>query len=181
MVNAINLRAPCWQCGCGDGAYYPTNGQNVVRCTRCDAYQYNAPKIETGERPVSLAAVHDALGAKKRARVLCRDGRCVLCGRDASQAVLHVGHLLSVADGLAAGFDAGDINDEENLAAMCADCNAGLGSESAPLYLLTGILRRRLDAKRERVAAIKKAGNPTFRDPTPGEIAEYEAAAERED
>ena len=76
----------------------------------------------------------------QRARILMRDGRCVICG---SREQLQVGHLLPVAGGLAAGLTEAELNDDENLAAMCAECNAGLG-EAPPLWITVPLLKLRL-------------------------------------
>jgi hypothetical protein len=48
--DAYPLRAACPQCGAKTGRIDVRNGQNSVFCTNCDAFQYNAPKSETGER-----------------------------------------------------------------------------------------------------------------------------------
>lgn len=43
----MSLRAPC---GCGStfGTIRRKAGQDVVRCAKCSAYQYCAPRTETG-------------------------------------------------------------------------------------------------------------------------------------
>lgn len=133
------LRAPCQQCGSNRGSISMSNGQNVVRC-ECGRFQYNAPKVETGERPRSVATVHSGIKPKQRARILSRDGgACVMC--HCSDRPLHVGHLLSVDAGLAIGLTEVELNDDANLAALCEDCNLGLGNKPIPLKIYAAILR----------------------------------------
>lgn len=118
------------------------NGQDVVRCARCDRYCYNAPKVETGRETRSVSTVHAGIKPKQRARLILRaSGRCELCG---SRDSLHVGHVLSVADGLEAGLTERELNDDENLVAACAECNLGMGRETMPVRLMVAILRARI-------------------------------------
>lgn len=42
------MRTPCVRCGCKLGVITRKRGQDVVRCQGCDAYQYCAPRSETG-------------------------------------------------------------------------------------------------------------------------------------
>ncbi len=56
---------------------------------------------------------------------------------------LEVGHLISVRDGLRLGLSDAYLFSDENLAAMCASCNSGLGSASVPLRFLVAALRAR--------------------------------------
>lgn len=135
------LRSPCTYCGGSDGRIITVNGQDTVRCADCDRYQYNAPKTETGRKPRTVQTVHDGITAKLRARVLLREnGQCAICG---SRHNLHVGHMLSVADGLTEGLTEAVLNSMDNLAAMCAACNLGMGDEPVPLRLAVAIVRRR--------------------------------------
>lgn len=55
----------------------------------------------------------------------------------------HIGHLLSVAEGHRQGLDDAQINSAENLAAMCDECNLGLGAEVIPLWLAVAIVKAR--------------------------------------
>jgi len=71
-------------------------------------------------------------------------GRCELCG---SRAELHVGHLLSAEAGLRHGLTEATLNSDENLAAMCAACNLGIGKEVVPLRLAIAMLLARVGAK----------------------------------
>lgn len=142
---AFRMSRGCPGCGGLDGRIVPTNGQNVVRCLGCGRAVYNAPKVETGERARSVSTVHASITTKKRARVLERaTARCELCGRAGEGVVLHVGHLLSVERGIAEGLTEIEVNDEENLAAMCEECNLGIGKEIVPLRLAIAITMARL-------------------------------------
>jgi hypothetical protein len=57
---------------------------------------------------------------------------------------LHVGHLLSVEKGLAQGLTERELNHDENLAAMCEECNLSLGNEPVRLAICFALLKARL-------------------------------------
>lgn len=147
----FRMSRPCPTCGGVEGRIRPTNGQNVVDCIGCGRKGvYNAGKVETGQRVRSVSTVHAAITPKKRARVLERaTGRCELCGRNGDGAVLHVGHLLSVDRGVAEGLTEIELNAEENLCAMCEECNLGIGRDVVPLRLAIAIAMARLRRKNE--------------------------------
>jgi 5-methylcytosine-specific restriction endonuclease McrA len=139
------MRALCrFGCGTLDGYIRTAGAQDVVRCARCHRAQYNAPRVETGRAARTATTVHNGVRPAQRARILLRDGRCVLCG---SKELLQVGHLISVAAGLAAGLTEVELNDDENLAAMCAECNVGLGEAPPPLWITVPLLRIRLSRR----------------------------------
>jgi hypothetical protein len=111
----------------------------------CGLFQYNAPRVETGRAVRSVTTVHNGIGPKQRARVLMRDGNaCAIC--HASDKPLHVGHLLSVEVGLECGLTEVELNDDENLAAMCDECNLGLSDRPVPLRLAVAILKANIRA-----------------------------------
>jgi 5-methylcytosine-specific restriction endonuclease McrA len=140
------MRAPCrFGCGTAEGFIRTIGGQDVVRCSRCGRPQYNAPRVETGRAERTVASVRNGISPQQRARILTRDGgRCVLCGSRGDEAGLQLGHLVPVARGLAYGLTERELNDDENLAAMCADCNLGLGEDPPPLWITVPLLRLRL-------------------------------------
>jgi len=145
-----NLRKPCARCGGTTGRIQPRNGQDCVYCD-CGAFQYNAPRTETGKRQRSVSTVHRAISAKQRARIVQRaTGRCEICG---SRGILHVGHLLSVKRALELGLGEAEINSDENLAAMCEECNLGIGEEPVPLRLAVAIVMARIRKGRTREQA----------------------------
>jgi 5-methylcytosine-specific restriction endonuclease McrA len=82
--------------------------------------------------------VHNGIRPAQRARILQRDGRCVLCS---SRDNLQVGHLLSVADGLAAGLADVELNHDGNLPAMCVECNLGVGRQSVFPWIAIPLIR----------------------------------------
>ena len=45
----FEMRAPCKSCQTVTGIITTKNGQDTVRCSHCGAWQYNAPKDETGK------------------------------------------------------------------------------------------------------------------------------------
>jgi hypothetical protein len=136
----FTMRAPCQRCHSETGKIVQSGGQNVVRCYWCGTFAYNAPKTETGERKRSVTTVHNGIKPKQRARLILRSGgRCELCG---NRAPLHIGHLVSVEDGLASGLTEVELNDDANLIPLCEECNLGLGSLSATARLLVSIALR---------------------------------------
>ena len=65
---------------------------------------------------------------------------------------LQVGHILSVKAGIDQGLTEVDLNDEENLIAMCEQCNLGIGEISLPLPMCLRILKARIDHKSKKQA-----------------------------
>lgn len=140
-MSACVMRKPCAKCGCGEGNITETGAQDVVRCASCHAFAYNAPRTETGKAVRSVQTTHAAIKPALRARVIERDcGHCVACG---SVTNLHVGHVVSVADGHDLGLSDADINSTENLVTLCAECNLGWGQRSMRVNLYVAILIRR--------------------------------------
>lgn len=131
---AYQMREPCRYCNSEEGNISPRGGQNCVFCLGCGRLAYNAPRTETGETVRTVTTIHNGIRPKQRARILLRaNGVCELCG---ARQLLHVGHLLSVDDGLKAGSTEAVLNSDENLAALCEECNLGIGSASVTLRLL---------------------------------------------
>jgi 5-methylcytosine-specific restriction endonuclease McrA len=138
------MRAPCRDCGHATGVVHEVNGQDTVRCAQCGRYQYNAPRTETGRRVRSINERPD-IKPKRRARILARDNfTCVGCHR--SDRPLHIGHLLSVKQGRELGAADELLYSDENLAAMCEECNLGFGETSFPPRLLYHALMIRVRA-----------------------------------
>jgi 5-methylcytosine-specific restriction endonuclease McrA len=135
------LRKPCL-CSAETGYIREQSGQQVVYCTLCHRYQYCAPKAETG-LPQRSVRNRPELKPSKRARIIDRDnGACVGCHR--ADVILHVGHLLSVEDGRRLGASEDEIWSDENLAAMCEECNLGFGKHTVSLRLVYRILQARM-------------------------------------
>jgi hypothetical protein len=150
MSAVMQMRAPCPSCQGVAGVVIDRNGQDTVRCAACNRHCYNAPRHETGRAPRNHAVLHAGIRPGLRARILERDGAaCVLCRSVTGP--LHVGHLISVDAGRRFGLTDAEINDEENLVAMCEACNLGFGAAPIPLRLAVVIVRARI-AWRERAA-----------------------------
>jgi 5-methylcytosine-specific restriction endonuclease McrA len=150
-VTTFEMRQPCPACGGPYGRVETRNGQACVFCSTpgCGRWCYNAPRTETGERQRSMSTVHAGIKPKTRARVLLRAGsRCELCGIGADLTYLHVGHLISVKQGMAEGLSDAEINHQENLAALCESCNEGMGDESVPLRMMLRIVALRIGIRR---------------------------------
>jgi 5-methylcytosine-specific restriction endonuclease McrA len=139
------MREPCRGCGCEQGSITESGAQDVMRCLDCNRFCYNAPRVETGKAVRTVQTVHEAIKPKLRAKILERaTGRCELCGKGAASGPLHVGHLISVEQGLANGLTEVELNDPENLAATCAECNLGLGKQTVSLRMVISIFMARV-------------------------------------
>jgi len=145
----FKMRAPCLKCSCETGYIKEAGTQDVVRCTECDKFAYNAPRTETGKAVRNTQTVHAAIKPKLRSRILERaNGRCEVCGKGPeSGCVMHVGHVLSVDQGLTQGMTELELNDEENLISLCDECNLGAGKSTVPIRLLMRILWARVNRK----------------------------------
>jgi 5-methylcytosine-specific restriction endonuclease McrA len=139
---------PCPKCGSYDAQLSERKGQNVVRCRRCKAHIYNAPKTETGQRPRNVATIRRGIKPNQQVRILERDGACVLCG---SREGLTLGHALSLKDAEAQGEVGPYLDGDENLFAMCEGCNSGLGGRSILPKTYHLIVLRLLQAADRRV------------------------------
>lgn len=146
-----SMRSPCKQCGGLLGFLTETNGQDVVRCRTCNAHCYNAPRVETGRAVRSVTTIHNGIKPHVRSRILERDNfRCVLCHAD--EARMHVGHIVSVEAGFATGLTDAEINDDENLIAVCEECNLGQGAQPIPLRVAIQILKARISWRNKHEA-----------------------------
>lgn len=143
MNALIEMRSACMGCGNEVGRIETRNGQDVVRCAACGKYAgYNAPRSETG-REVRSLRTRSGIKPRQRARILERDnGTCVLCHRN--DVNLDVGHLISVDAGRKLDLSDELLNDDENLAAMCAACNSGLGARPVSLRFAVALLQARV-------------------------------------
>lgn len=136
-----SMRARCRYCGATEGRIETRNGQDCVYCLACGKHQYNAPKTETGRAERTVTTIHNGIKPKQRARIIERaTGRCELCG---ARGNLHVGHLVSVKDALRLELTDAEINSDENLAAMCDECNLGIGENPVPLRLAIAMVMAR--------------------------------------
>lgn len=152
MIEPFQMRAPCAACGGSIGKIEQRGAQDCVFCV-CGRFQYNAPRVETGKAVRTVSTVHKGITPSKRARVLMRaTGRCELCGKRPDGGEIHVGHLVSVRDGMERGLTEIELNDEENLCAMCDECNLGTGRQSVPLRVAVALLMARLRKKPEAAA-----------------------------
>jgi hypothetical protein len=144
------LRDPCSACGGMDGKIVERGAQDCVYCAGCERFQYNAPRAETG-KPVRHVKTREQISPSQRARILIvrANGRCELCGTDKRE--LHVAHLLSVEEGRRQGFTDDELNDDENLCAMCDACNLGLGKNPVPLRLAVALQMARIRRVREKL------------------------------
>lgn len=148
LISGFALRKPCSKCGFETGFILTVNGQDVVRCEHCQAYQYNAPRVETGRKPRTVQTVHELITPAIRSRMIDRaNSRCERCGKHAaaSKTGLHVGHIISVDEGLRQGLDISIINSDENLICECDECNLGHGKGVLPVRFVVALLLARLN------------------------------------
>lgn len=137
----VDMRERCRACGDRNmkGQRTNKNGQAMINCAACGAWVYNAPKAELGEEPSQVRTRRNIKPGKKT-RILSRDNHtCVAC--HSPDRPLHVGHLVSLEDGRALGATDEELDDEANLAAMCDECNLGLGRESVNPRLMLRCIR----------------------------------------
>ena len=106
----------------------------MVRCFHCDRFQYNAPKHERGLAPKPMRV--DGIKPSTRYRVSERAHfQCEFCGRRAGpESFLVVGHRVSEKDCRQLGLPDTAVRDIENLAWICAECNAGMGGKSIEIH-----------------------------------------------
>lgn len=136
------LRTMC-SCGGVNGRIETRGSQDCVFCLDCGRFQYNAPRVETGRAVRSVSTVHSAIKPKQWARILERAHFC--CESCHQERALHVGHILSVADGLELGINLTEqqLNSDDNLIAHCEECNLGQGRRPLPLWLAVGLVLAR--------------------------------------
>ena len=93
------LDKPCPKCGSTVGTVVDQGQHLRLNCATCGKYQKFLSREEAGLHPRTLTSVHNGIKPKQRARILERaTGRCEICG---TRGDLHVGHIISVAEGVA--------------------------------------------------------------------------------
>ena len=148
MINdpsTFNLRKPCKYCSGLSGRIETKGGQDCVYCF-CGKHQYNAPKRETGRETRSVKTTRIEISTTQRYQVMERANRtCELCNkRDCN---IHVDHALSIDAARAQGLDETVYNSNENLIALCEECNLGKSNMALPVRILIGILMARNNLK----------------------------------
>ena len=132
------MRAAC-RCGSNDGVIATVNGQDTVRCAKCNRYCYNAPRTETN-RPRRTVRSRPQVSASQHQRIFVRDRReCFICGRRGGD--LHLGHIISLRVGQLMGMTDRELFHDENLVVLCAEHNLGQGSDTLPLPFVVAMLR----------------------------------------
>lgn len=111
-----------------------------------------APRGGAGKAVVIVMAERKSISASMRFEIFKRDSfTCQYCGRKAPDVLLHVDHVVAVANG-------GD-NDPLNLVTACAGCNLGKGakllSDRATLSVQIGQIEE-LHARREQVEMLMR-------------------------
>jgi hypothetical protein len=140
-VMPVTLREPCPSCNCEYGHIHPRNGQQCVYCRECKRFLYNAPKRELGMDPTPVRT--GPVSPTKRYAVIIRaHSHCELCGRDVSDAILHIGHIISEDNVRELGLPMHLCDHIDNLFCLCDECNLGMGKRSLPLHdLLIRVLK----------------------------------------
>ncbi len=137
----MTLREKCKYCGCDSGHIIEKGVQDTVYCDNCNRWLYNAPRTETGKEVRTLKTIHENINLVKRAEIILRaNARCELCGSDE---MIEVGHIISAKWGFENGMTDLEINNENNLAAMCKKCNLGVRDNILPIRNLIILLTKR--------------------------------------
>lgn len=140
-TQALPLRVPCPKPGCGHtlGDVTTKGGQDVVYCSAYGAYQYCAPRTETGRAARSVRRT--SIPPSKRARVLAaHNNTCVGCGSHPPDVELTLGHLVPRQDALELGLPEHLADHDYNLAPMCPECNLGIGRSPIAIGLMYRLL-----------------------------------------
>lgn len=135
MTEFFIMRSSCHGCGNTVGYSKEANGQDVVRCNNCDRYAYCRPRAESGKSQRSVST-RPTIKPKQRQRILEAFAfRCVMCGTDER---LHVDHIIPLTYGFEAGMTDDELNHDQNLCALCEECNLGRPKNDPPsmAYLL---------------------------------------------
>ena len=69
-----------------------------------------------------------------------------MCG--AMNVLFHVGHFVSVDEGIRAGMTDEEINSDENLYCSCEECNLGMGPMPVSIRTMLAIIRGRINRSR---------------------------------
>lgn len=125
------------------------SGQDVVRCIGCEAYQYNAPRIETG-RAIRSLSTRPNIKPSVRARIFEQFSYgCLVCGRGPPEVDPELDHIIPREAAELAGMLDDLIDSEDNLAPLCAECNSG---KRAVFTVATIKLMYRALAMRQKIA-----------------------------
>ena len=142
----IKLRkdfSPCKFCGEGMEGFIETrSGQDCVFCSHCNKFLYNAPKSETGRENRTFSSVR-SISPSKRFRILNRaNGKCEICGKIGD---LTVDHLIPVSKFEENGLPIDELNLDDNLCALCAECNSGKGKFLPSIRLYATLIKKRIE------------------------------------
>jgi len=135
----------CITCGSGDLEILPKGPHFAEYCTTCGTKQHAGwlQKTSIGMKPRSVQTTHQMIRPKIRASIIERaSARCEICG--VRGVLMHIGHFLSVVEGIAAGLTDEEINSDENLFCCCEECNLGQGRRPVSIRILAAIIRARV-------------------------------------
>lgn len=143
--DSFDMSKTCKHCGSSRGTPNMDGVHERVNCAKCGRYVYFRGKVESGRKKRSVSTVHDGLRTSTKAKVKLRsNGMCELCGKSFSESPCHVSHVISVNAGLAHGLTETELNDAENLVALCEECNIGLSDTTLPVRFVARVLRCRV-------------------------------------
>jgi 5-methylcytosine-specific restriction endonuclease McrA len=139
------LKRPCKTCGGTDGFAVLHGPGYLACCSRCEKSLggYFVSKVDMGIAKRSVRS-QPGVSTTAHSRILERDRwACMECGRRPPDVALEVGHLISKAQGQFIGMTAGELNSDENLYAVCQECNAGRSTRSIDPIMLFRLMRAR--------------------------------------
>lgn len=130
---STNLMSPLYRGPAQWGYINENHVQDVLRCICCDTYWKNIPKTDSGRAVRMLTNGASRQYKKSRVKVLTRDTYCEICNtafNDKLGKQKHCGHIVSRKDAINLGMLESCIDHEDNMAAMCSECNSSLSSTS---------------------------------------------------
>ncbi len=140
------------ECDGTEGTIETKSNQDCLTCNTCNRFQRNVSKVDSGRKPRTVKTTHDAIKTSVKNLVLHRcNGFCELCGKGPPFAILQVSHIISVEYGHDHGLTDDQINDQENLIALCDECNLGGGKECLPLRFALRVVWARLGRKKSDI------------------------------
>jgi hypothetical protein len=150
----VKMGAPCPVCGGAEGDLVAGIGHSSVRCIGCGLLCSDLRETALGR---ARQRHRPWISHREKIHILTRD-RCACFWCHRCDVRLQIGHLISVCDGRAMGLSDAELSSSENLAAMCASCNAGMWRETMPVWLWAAVLRARTKLGSRKLTELPRTG-----------------------